>query len=257
MMGEEVMSSFKQTCGVLDLPLNEEPNTGSMRGLTVFPKTIEQADNFKEDAGRAYYWLVSKRPNLDSYLESFVENMIWHPEWKNGDIGRTTSNVIFVGANGMRSTIIANREVILSAGSLRSPLLLERSVVGNPSTNFTSLGGYAAYFNVEGAFGQDLAAFNASIASSLKHYTERTANVSGVIDSVVTEKLFRMQCDLIFKNKIPISDFIVSPAGTSPITIEYWGLLPFSCGSIHINSSNASAPANINPNYFMLDYDMY
>jgi choline dehydrogenase-like flavoprotein len=133
MMGEEVISSINRTLEVLGLPLNEEPNAGSMRGLTVFPKTIEQADNVREDAGRAYYWPVSRRPNLDIFLESFVEKIIWHPESENQDSGRTASGVVFVGRNGTRSTILANREVILSAGSLRSPLLLEQSGVGNPS----------------------------------------------------------------------------------------------------------------------------
>lgn len=126
----------------------------------------------------------------------------------------------------------------------------------NNGTNFTGLGGYAAYLNVEDAFGDDLASFNASIASSIANYAEKTASASGVIDRNVTERLFRMQYDLIFKEKIPISEIIVSPAATGPITIEYWGLLPFSRGSIHINSANASAPATINPNYFMLDYDI-
>ncbi|CAN9254114.1 unnamed protein product [Alternaria alternata] len=291
MMGEEVMSSINQTFGALGVPFNDEPNAGNMRGLTVFPKTIERADNVREDAGRAYYWPVSKRPNLDIYLESFVEKMIWHPESEHRDAKRTASGVVFSGLNGTRTTILANREVILSAGSLRSPLLLEQSGVGNPSilqehnidvvvdlpfvgenlqdqtttdmfytnnnsTNFTGLAGYAAYFNVDDVFESDLAAFNASVASALKQYADRTANASGIIDSSVTEKLFRIQYDLIFKNKIPVSEIIVSPAATGPITIEYWGLLPFSRGSIHINSTNASAPANINPNYFMLDYDI-
>ncbi|KAL1798058.1 hypothetical protein ACET3X_004664 [Alternaria dauci] len=292
MMGEEVISSINQTLGALGLPLNEEPNAGSMRGLTVFPKTIDREENVREDAGRAYYWPVSKRPNLDIYLDSFVEKMIWHPESENNNTGRTASGVVFSSLNGTKTTIFANREVILSAGSLRSPLLLEQSGVGNPSilqqhdvdvivdlpfvgenlqdqtttdtfytnnnsTEFTGLAGYAAYFNVDDVFdSSDLAAFNASIASALKDYAERTANASGIIDSAVTEKLFRMQYDLIFKNKIPISEIIISPAATGPVTIEYWGLLPFSRGSIHINSSNASAPAKINPNYFMLDYDI-
>jgi choline dehydrogenase-like flavoprotein len=133
MMGEEIISSINQTFEVLGLPLNEEPNAGSMRGLTIFPKTIEQADNVREDAGRAYYWPVSKRPNLDIYLESFVEKMIWHPQSASHDTRQTARGVVFTNRNGTRSTILANREVILSAGSLRSPLLLEQSGVGNPS----------------------------------------------------------------------------------------------------------------------------
>lgn len=133
MMSEKVFSSINRTFEALGLPLNEEPNAGSMRGLTVFPKTIERADNVREDAGRAYYWPVSNRPNLDIHLESFVEKMIWHPESGKQNNGRAASGVVVVGRNGTRHTILANREIILSAGSLRSPLILEQSGVGNPS----------------------------------------------------------------------------------------------------------------------------
>lgn len=126
----------------------------------------------------------------------------------------------------------------------------------NNNTNSTGSGGYAGYFSVDDLFGEDLDAFNATVDASIAKYAEMTANASGVIDRNVTEMFFRSQYDLIFKNKLPISEIIVNPSSTGPIVIEYWGLLPFSRGSIHINSANASAPASINPNYFMLDYDI-
>jgi hypothetical protein len=124
------------------------------------------------------------------------------------------------------------------------------------TTNLTGLAGYAAYANVEDLFGKDIDAFNNTIAKSIRAYAEKTANASGVISADVTEKLFKMQYDLIFTNKIPIGEIIIAPAPTGGLTVEYWGLLPFSRGCIHINSSNASVPAHINPNYFMLDYDI-
>jgi choline dehydrogenase-like flavoprotein len=306
MMGREVVSSVNQSFNALGLPFNHEPNSGAMRGFTVFPKTIDRAQNLREDAGRAYYWPVSKRPNLDIYLNSTAEKITWHPR-NEGSLPRA-SGVVFTTCNGT-STIYANREVILSAGSLKSPLLLEQSGVGNSAyvkppipmpvdekltrqsilkkagvdvvvdlpfvgenlqdqtttdmmytmkntTNLTGLAGYAAYANVEDLFGKDIDAFNNTIAKSIRAYAEKTANASGVISADVTEKLFKMQYDLIFTNKIPIGEIIIAPAPTGGLTVEYWGLLPFSRGCIHINSSNASVPAHINPNYFMLDYDI-
>lgn len=133
MLHQEVVSSINQTFGALGLPFNKEPNGGSMRGFTVFPKTVDRANNVREDAGRAYYWPISKRPNLDILLNSFVERMIWHPASNSKDTKRSASGVTFIDCNGTRSTILANREVILSAGSLRSPLILEQSGVGNPT----------------------------------------------------------------------------------------------------------------------------
>jgi choline dehydrogenase-like flavoprotein len=133
MLGEKVVSSINQTFGTLGLPFNNEPNAGSMRGFTVFPKTVDRANNVREDAGRAYYWPISKRPNLDIFFNAFVEKMIWHPQPEYQKNNRTASGVVYTHSNGTRCTMLANREVILSAGSLRSPLLLELSGVGNPS----------------------------------------------------------------------------------------------------------------------------
>ncbi|CAI6339605.1 unnamed protein product [Periconia digitata] len=292
MMGREVVGPLNETFTALGLPFNKEPNAGSMRGFNVFPKSVDRARNVREDSGRAYYWPISERPNLDLYLNTFAERMVWHPASNEPGAKPKASGVVVMTANGTCTTIYANREVILSAGSLRSPLILEQSGIGNPailkkhgidvvvdspfvgenlqdqtttdmsytmsnSTNLTGLAGYAAYFNVEDVFGSDLSSFNASIARSIRNYAERTANASGTISVSATEKFFQMQYDLIFKNKIPISEIIIAPAAaTKSLTVEYWGLLPFSRGSIHINSSNASAPATIDPNYFMLDYDI-
>lgn len=115
--------------------------------------------------------------------------------------------------------------------------------------------GFVGYFNVQDVFGNQTASLKESVGSSLRAYAEKVANFSGVVSANVTEKLFKMQYNLIFENELPISEIIVTPSAGST-SVEFWGLLPFSRGNIHINTANASAPATINPNYFMLDYDI-
>ena len=78
---------------------------------------------------------------------------------------------------------------------------------------------------------------------------------NGVLDQKVMEKLFMIHYDLIFKDQIPISEILVTP-GDNRMDFSYWGLLPFSRGSIHIQSNDSATPAAINPNYFQLDYDL-
>lgn len=121
MLDQEIVTSINQTLETLGLPFNKEPNGGSMRGFTVFPKTIDRANNVREDAGRAYYWPVSKRPNLDVFLNSFVEKMLWHPASNGTDTKRSASGVVFVNRNGTRSTFWL---------TVRSSCLLEAS--GHP-----------------------------------------------------------------------------------------------------------------------------
>lgn len=125
--------------------------------------------------------------------------------------------------------------------------------------NFTNsgLGGFIGYFNAADVWGNNTAVFAANIKSSLEQYAKDTVQVTGgTVDADTLVKLFTIQHDLIFKDNVTISEVIVSaPTGGSG-TVSYWGLMPFSRGNVHIKSPNASIPASINPNYFMLDYDI-
>ncbi|CCD43600.1 god1, glucose oxidase, partial sequence [Botrytis cinerea T4] len=48
-----------------------------------------------------------------------------------------------------------------------------------------------------------------------------------------------------------MAEILIIPSATS-FSSEYWALLPFARGSIHITSSVAGEPAAINPNYYIL-----
>lgn len=78
----------------------------------------------------------------------------------------------------------------------------------------------------------------------------------GVANQSALEKLFNIQHKLIFEDLAVIAEIIVNAPSGGSAGIEYWGLLPFSRGNIHISSANASAPASINPNFFQLDWDI-
>lgn len=129
MVGDNFSSILNSTFSSLDLPWNGEPNAGKMRGYNVFPKTLDQELDVREDAARAYYFPVSERPNLDVYLNSFVQKL--DGEARPHTSKPFASGVSFLSANGTATTLRADREVILSAGSLRSPLILELSGVGS------------------------------------------------------------------------------------------------------------------------------
>lgn len=130
-MNGSIVSDINNTFQSLGLPYNADANGGKMRGFTIYPKTLDREQNVREDAASAYYWPVAKRPNLDIYLNAFVERMIW--ESASHTDKPFASGVIFSTASGEKKTILANKEIILSAGSLRSPLILEQSGVGNPT----------------------------------------------------------------------------------------------------------------------------
>lgn len=129
MVGDNFSSILNKTFQSLDLPWNGDANSGQMRGYNVFPKTFDRFEDVREDAARAYYYPVSKRPNLDVYLNATAQRITWEPEFHASK--PFANGVVFKTANGSEVRIHADREIILSAGALRSPLLLELSGVGN------------------------------------------------------------------------------------------------------------------------------
>lgn len=53
-----------------------------------------------------------------------------------------------------------------------------------------------------------------------------------------------------------MAEVLVEPSGFIYDT-EYWASVPFSRGSVHIQSADPSATARIDPKYFMLDFDLH
>lgn len=109
------------------VPYNEDPNGGQMVGYNVYPKTVDSKLNIREDAARAYYYPYKSRTNLNVWLNTFVNKVTW----KAGEEA-TADGVEVTLANETTTVVKASREVILAAGALRSPALLELSGVGNP-----------------------------------------------------------------------------------------------------------------------------
>lgn len=112
----------------LDVPVsyNQDLNGGDMVGYSLYPMTVDSKLNVREDAARAYYYPYQSRKNLHVLLHTHANRLTW----KDGE-DVTANGVEVTLANGNTTTIHAKREVILSAGSLKSPVLLELSGIGN------------------------------------------------------------------------------------------------------------------------------
>ncbi|CAG8980486.1 hypothetical protein HYALB_00013122 [Hymenoscyphus albidus] len=283
MMDVEQPQILNATYEALGVDYSIDVNGGEMTGFSLYPKTLDTELNIRHDAGRAYYYPIQSRSNLKLFSETTANKMVWSPV-ANGDA--VASGVEVTDATGNTFVINANKEVILSAGALRSPLLLEASGVGNStilsnlgidvvvnlptvgenlqdqmntglagtsSANHSGNAGYVLYPTAAEVFGDDLDAAKASI--DLADYARRTSEANnGVTSAADLEKFFKMQFDLVFEKNITIAEILITPAGHI-YDIEYWALMPFSRGSIHLTSANATAAAAINPNYFMLEWD--
>lgn len=105
-------------------------------------------------------------------------------------------------------------------------------------------------------FGRNITNVANSVQSSLPQYAAAVSKASnGTMSTAVLQRLFRLQYNIIFNNPTPIAEILVAPSGSKFIT-EYWALLPFARGNVHIGSANPLDRPVINPNYMMLEWDM-
>ncbi|KAH7063340.1 glucose oxidase [Macrophomina phaseolina] len=283
-------SSLNGSYQALGLPFSRDVNGGNMHGFNVYPKTVDTHANVRWDAARAYYWPVAAvRKNLHMLLNSTVTQVIWkHVKHPQEDL--TAVGVEVRGFDGTAQVLNARREVILSAGALRTPSLLELSGIGNPdilnkagietmvplpgvgenlidqtnngltfsrkvSQAYTGSAGYAAYMNITDILGDSTPKFASSVLEALPSYASTIAtqnnNATDVGDVL---SLLKIQHSLIFNDEVPVAELIHYPSGNS-FGSQFWGTLPFARGNVHITSSDPRVSAQINPNYFMLDYD--
>ncbi|RAL12634.1 GMC family oxidoreductase [Aspergillus homomorphus CBS 101889] len=271
----------------LGVPWSYDVNGGKMRGINIYPSTINLDANVREDAARAYYWPVASRPNLHLLLNTFANRIVWRGEARKGDV--TAAGVEFSSANGTTTVVTARQEVIISAGSLKSPGILELSGIGNAAllkkhnitvqvnlptvgenlqdqTNahteaatYSELTGtkYVVYPNVYDVYGNETISVAQAIRKQIGHYANATAEVSGgVMKASDLKDLFEVQYDLIFNQRVPIAEILYYPGTGATLASESWTLLPFARGNVHIASADPTAMPTINPNYYMFDWDL-
>lgn len=266
-----------------------DPNAGSTAGFSVWPLTADPEKNERSDAATSFYWAVKDaRANLKLY-NGTVTRILWKQSCEGG---ATAVGVEYLDATGNIAQLHAKKEVILSAGALRTPLILERSGVGNPnllrpmgidvvldlptvgenlidqpnvailygsSYNATEITPYATFATADKLFGRERATELAeSTKSRLADWAKGIAEASrGAVAAGAVEKQLNIQHELIFERKVTIAE-ILTGAFPNNLASVSWALLPFSRGSVHLTSAENKDIDNplINPRLLSNDFDM-
>ena len=121
-------AAWPRTFRALNLEMTGDPLSGLANGSQVNPSTIDPETKTRSYAGSAYYTAeVAKRSNLRTLTEAQVEKIIF----ENAEHTTIATGVQFRARNSGLWTVKAKREVILAAGTLQSPQLLELSGIGS------------------------------------------------------------------------------------------------------------------------------
>ncbi|KAI0776222.1 alcohol oxidase [Trametes elegans] len=119
----------RQTLLNAGLPVAPRSMNGQTAGVYHAPCTYDPVSHTRSYATTAYYLPNKDRPNLKVLVSAYVNRIV---PASNKDSEFTAEAVEFVH-QGQVYNVHANKEVILSAGTLKSPQILELSGIGNPS----------------------------------------------------------------------------------------------------------------------------
>ncbi|THH16024.1 hypothetical protein EUX98_g9367 [Antrodiella citrinella] len=110
----------------IGVPIAADPFGGDIKGVWMTPNTYDPVSHTRSYAATAYYLPHRNRPNYTVLLDAYVARIITK-KTTNGAV--TASGVEFLH-DGKKYAVSANKEVIVSAGGLKSAQILELSGIG-------------------------------------------------------------------------------------------------------------------------------
>lgn len=117
--------AWDETFASLGWPNADDSTPGNKLGAFTCPLSVDAETSIRGTAG-VYH---TDRPNISLLTETRVEKILFASEDESN--GRPTATGVQINGTGGRKVVSAKREVILSAGSLQSPQLLEISGIGD------------------------------------------------------------------------------------------------------------------------------
>jgi choline dehydrogenase-like flavoprotein len=124
-------SAWPKTFQTLNYNTTGDPMSGVAQGAFCNPGSIHPTTRTRSHAAVTYYNPeVAKRANLRVVTEALVERIVLEKEESKDAVA---TGVQFVGNDGAQKVVAAKREVILAAGALKTPHVLELSGIGEKS----------------------------------------------------------------------------------------------------------------------------
>lgn len=268
----DVLESFAVAANEAGIQSTEDFNTGDNAGVGYFEVT--QKSGWRWSSSRAFLSPARQRKNLSIWTESHVERLVFEPS--PSGVPRCAGVIVRKGGTSVR--VSARREVILSAGAIGSPQILQLSGVG-PG-------------DLCRAHGIDVVLHHDGVGSNLQDHLQiraifkvHNASTLNTIASSLVGKV-RMGLEYAFRRSGPMSmspsqlgaftrshpamahanlEYHVQPLSleafgerlhTFPaLTVSVCNLNPTSRGHVRIKSSQFDQAPEIAPNYLSTDED--
>ncbi|WP_396267596.1 GMC family oxidoreductase [Ideonella sp.] len=131
----EILDAFSQAAQQAGVPATEDFNRGSNEGVGYFE--VNQRSGFRWNSARAFLRPAFPRPNLQIWLGATVHRLLLEPD-AQGAL-RAVGVEIIPEQGGEPVQARCTTEIVLTAGAIGTPAILQRSGLG-PAETLQSLG---------------------------------------------------------------------------------------------------------------------
>ncbi|KAI1447076.1 GMC oxidoreductase [Annulohypoxylon stygium] len=120
-------SVWRETLSNLGFPISMNPFSGQQQGAFMDPESVHPTTKLRSYSGAAYLEPARSRSNLTIWTETLVDKVIFSQS--------NTDALIAIGVqytkDGVTDIVKAKKEVILGAGTIHTPKILELSGIGD------------------------------------------------------------------------------------------------------------------------------
>ncbi|KAI0640681.1 hypothetical protein C8Q79DRAFT_434415 [Trametes meyenii] len=290
MYGGPQLKAFAETMvNVTGLPLFKDPNGGAPNCVSLTPFSMNWHENDRRSSSiEAYYTPVKDRRKGWTLL---IEHQVTRILLDGTAAPYRTTGVEFgaTNAGGPVYTAFARREVILAAGSIATPALLQLSGIGDSEllsplgihtlidlktvgrnlqeqtlsvvvaqgTDY-DVGGLGpmnalGFPNLYQLFGRNATSAVRTIQMSIDQWAQSQAG--SALSAEALRAIYDIQMDLIVNHNAPVLELLTELGPPTNPALAMWPLLPFSRGNVTINSRNPFTRPTVNVNFFKVDFD--
>ncbi|KAJ9285304.1 CAZyme family AA3 [Paecilomyces variotii] len=258
-----IIRALMNTSTERGVPIRKDLHCGHPRGVSMLPNTLHE-DQTRSDAAREWLLPNYKRPNLKILTGQYVGKVL---------MNETSSGPKAVGVNfgtnkHVNFNVYARHEVLLAAGSLVSPLILEQSGIGlkdvldaagveqvvdlpvglnmqdQTTTTVTSRAtaagygqGQAIYYaSFNETFGDYAPQATELLNTKLEEWAEETVNRGGFHSHTALKMQYENYRQWLLQEDVAYTELFLDTEGK--ISFSVWDLIPFTRGSIHILSND-------------------
>ncbi|MGO7364287.1 GMC family oxidoreductase [Rhizobium leguminosarum] len=256
-----ILDAFRDAAEELGIPKTDDFNDGDNEGSGYFE--VNQRSGLRWNTTKAFLRPAMKRPNMRVLIGAEAERLEFD--------GRMVTGVRF-RLNGQSHLARAGREVILSAGAINSPKILELSGVGRPDV--LSAAGLDVVHELPGV-GENLqdhlqirTVFRIEGAKTLNQlyhnlFTRAGMGLEYMLRRSGPLSMAPSQLGIFAKSDPAVAtadlEYHVQPLSTDrlgeplhkypAVTVSVCNLRPESRGSVHVSGPNLSVAPEIRPNY--------